>query len=88
MYIFEYLVYHLRPFGASSYSVMRNSSASTVSVLRAAAGNHRTEMLLNVTPAAAAAVVSTSGNIPVMKTALQSSVSSRFSQLVIRTHSH
>ena len=27
MYMFEYFVYHLRPFGIGSYSLMRNSSA-------------------------------------------------------------
>jgi len=102
MYVFEYFVYHLRPFGANSYSVMRNSSTPTSSVLPARTVN--TETLLKMTAAAAAnddddddddgddgggAVVSTSRNVAsLLKTVLQSSVSTHRSQLVIRTHTN
>jgi len=37
MYMFEYFVYHLRPFGVGSYSFMRNSSAPVSQVETAAA---------------------------------------------------
>ena len=50
MYIFEYFVYHLRPFGASSYSVVQNSSTSLGSLLLSS--NHSTENLLKMTAAA------------------------------------
>jgi len=80
MYTFEYFVYHLRPFGVSSYSLMSNSSA--------AVGSHRSvDSLLKMTAAAAAGgsdVMPASRNVSSVKQkqTSQSSTSTHLSQLL------
>ena len=79
MYMFEYFVYHLRPFGVGSYSFMRNSSAPA------------SQVDLEETAAAAAAdtnddVMSAYRNVSSVKQASQLSVRTHLLQPLARIH--